>query len=68
MNSRQPSAPPPEGRQVITACGARVMLNYGTPFTNFHGETVYFCGPSCLQLYEEDPLSSCLASRLLSEE
>jgi YHS domain-containing protein len=44
------------------------MLNYGTPFTNFHGETVYFCGPSCLQLYEEDPLSSCLASRLLSEE
>ena len=51
---------------VETACGARIKQLSNAPQITYQGETVYFCGWDCKQLYEEDPLSSCLASRLLS--
>jgi YHS domain-containing protein len=49
-----------------TACGARINLTPTTPFIHYHDQVVYFCGQDCLQLYEEDPMNSCMAARLLS--
>jgi hypothetical protein len=49
-----------------TACGARIMITKETPFIHYRDEMVYFCGQDCEQLYNDDPLSSCMAARLLS--
>lgn len=52
--------------QAETACGARIKLTAETPKIHYKDEIVYFCGGDCKQLYDEDPLSSCMAARLLS--
>jgi YHS domain-containing protein len=49
-----------------TACGARILITSNTPSLVYQGEIVYFCGEDCRQQFTEDPLNSCLASRLLS--
>ena len=49
-----------------TACGASVMISSNTPSVRYRDEIVYFCGWDCKQLYDEDPLSSCMAARLLA--
>lgn len=49
-----------------SACGARILITPDTPSVVYQGEIVYFCGEDCRQSYSEDPLNSCLASRLLS--
>lgn len=58
-------AMPKPGEIVVTACGGR--LNYSTdiPWALFQGQPVYFCLPICKTDYEDDPNTSCLASRLL---
>ncbi|HSB66089.1 MAG TPA: hypothetical protein VLD65_05890 [Anaerolineales bacterium] len=53
-------------RQGETACGARILITPNAPSAVYQGEIVYFCGEDCRQIYTEDPLNSCLASRLLS--
>lgn len=53
-------------QQVETACGGIMKLTSDLPSTIFKGETVYFCGQGCKQLYESDPLNSCLAYRILT--
>jgi hypothetical protein len=52
--------------QAETACGARIEVSSDTPYVHYRDEIVYFCGWDCKQLYDEDPLSSCMAARLLS--
>ncbi len=52
--------------QAETACGARIRVTHNTPYIHYRDEIVYFCGMDCKQLYDEDPLSSCMAARLLS--
>jgi YHS domain-containing protein len=49
-----------------TACGATISLTPTTPFILYRDQVVYFCGQDCLQLYQEDPLNSCMSARLLS--
>jgi hypothetical protein len=49
-----------------TACGAMVNVTADPPFIRNRDEIVYFCGWGCKQLYDEDPLSSCMSARLLS--
>jgi YHS domain-containing protein len=49
-----------------TACGARIMITPDTPYINYRDGVVYFCAQDCKLLYDEDPLSSCMAARLLS--
>lgn len=66
MNLDQPSPDPGTAPQADTACGARVMLTPHTPFIHFRDEVVYFCSEGCKQLYDNDPLASCMADRLLS--
>jgi hypothetical protein len=56
---------PEIGAIVITACGGRVNYSADTPCDVFRGETVYFCLPICKKDYQNDPFTSCLASRLL---
>ena len=66
MNFNQPSPDPVTTIQADTACGARVMITPHTPFIHFRDEVVYFCSEDCKQLYDEDPLNSCMADRLFS--
>jgi hypothetical protein len=49
-----------------TACGARIMISSDTPFVYYRDEIVYFCGWDCKQLYDENPLNSCMAARLIA--
>ncbi len=67
MNLTPTSMEPELPSQAETACGARIKLTPDTPSIQLKDETVYFCGWDCKQLYDEDPLSSCIAARLLSD-
>ncbi len=49
-----------------SACGARICITASTPYIHYRDETIYFCSLDCKELYDEDPLSSCMAARLLS--
>jgi YHS domain-containing protein len=49
-----------------SACGARIRITSNTPYIHYRGEIVYFCGWDCKQIYDEDPMNSCMAARLLS--
>jgi len=66
MSSFQESTPSGAGVYGETACGARIMITPTTPHIHYRDEIVYFCEQDCKQLYEEDPLSSCMAARLLA--
>ena len=66
MTVSETPAVPPEPSFRETACGSRVSITPDTPFIRYRDEIVYFCGQDCKQRYDEDPLSSCLAARLLT--
>jgi hypothetical protein len=62
-----PSSTEPGANKVgETACGARIMITTDTPFIHYRDEIIYFCGEDCKFLYDQEPLSSCMAARLLS--
>jgi hypothetical protein len=50
---------------VETACGGWALLKPDTPFICYQNEVVYFCSPDCKELYEKNPLNSCMVGRLL---
>jgi YHS domain-containing protein len=66
MNNPQPTTHIDENNQGYTACGARIPITEETPFIYYRNKTIYFCGQDCKQLYDEDPLNSCMAAHLLS--
>jgi len=66
MSTVQLPDTPGDARQGETACGARIQVSSDTPYIHYRDEIVYFCGCDCKQLYNENPLSSCMAARLLS--
>ena len=66
MSPINPSITPSEEQGGETACGARILINSNTPYIHYRDEIVYFCGQECKQIYDEDPLNSCLAARLLA--
>jgi hypothetical protein len=66
MKISQPSIDPGMPAHAETACGARVIITPDTPSIYYRDEIVYFCGWDCKQLYDEDPLNSCMSARLLS--
>jgi hypothetical protein len=67
MNPSQPTNDPRLPVIGETACGGRIRISENTPSINYRNEIVYFCGWDCKQLYDEDPLNSCMAARLLSD-
>ena len=68
MNHPQPISDPNMPVQAETACGARIRVTSNTPSTHSRDQIFYFCSLNCKLLYEEDPLSSCMAAHLLSDE
>ena len=62
----QPSQHNADEHRAETACGAMIRITPDTPHILYRDEVVYFCGCDCMEQYEQDPLSSCLAARLLS--
>jgi len=61
-----PPAPLPPVERVETACGGEVALTPKTPFVYYRDQIVYFCQQDCKELYEKDPLNSCMAARILA--
>ena len=61
-----PSSAQPPVKLVETACGGEVALTPETPFVYYRDKIVHFCQQDCKDLYETDPLNSCMAARLLS--
>jgi hypothetical protein len=68
MNILQSSTEENLPSQAETAFGARVKISSDTPYVHYRDEIVYFCGWDCKQLYDDDPLRSCMAARLLSDK
>lgn len=66
MNPTPPPTDPDRPQPAETACGALIQITPHTPSVCYQGEIIHFCGEGCRQLFTEDPLNSCLASRLLS--
>jgi YHS domain-containing protein len=42
------------------------MVTPDTPYIHYCDDVVYFCEQDCKQMYDDDPLNSCMAARLLS--
>jgi hypothetical protein len=42
------------------------MVSPDTPSIYYKDEVIYFCGENCKFLYDEEPMNSCMAARLLS--
>jgi YHS domain-containing protein len=51
-----------------TACGGNIVITPETHYVIYKGEVVYVCNRGCKEDFESDPLNSCLAARILSEE
>jgi len=56
---------PEPSAQGETACGGRIELTPQTPYVLWREKIMYFCNADCKELYEKDPLNSCMAARLL---
>jgi hypothetical protein len=56
------------GTAVKTACGGVMQYSADIPCILYQGEAVYFCLPVCKEDFERDPLSSCLAARILASK
>lgn len=68
MNPSTSVNAPDDAHTGDTACGARITITPHTPSVYYKGEIVHLCVEDCRQLYPEDPLNSCLASRTLSDK
>ena len=66
MSTDQTNKTPGEVKQAETACGARILVTPNTPYIKYKDEIVYFCGQDCKEIYDADPMNSCLAACLLS--
>ncbi len=66
MKSTDSAKASEEPRTDVTACGARIQVKPKSPSIHYQCEILYLCGEDCQQIITEDPLNSCLASRLLS--
>jgi YHS domain-containing protein len=66
MSPTETSMTPNEGKHGRTACGSRILVTSHTPYIYYCDEVVYFCEQDCKQIYDDDPLSSCMAARLIS--
>jgi len=64
----EPDLPlPPTDTPVLTACKGFILFEQHTPTTVYRGRRIYFCLPSCLKAFQEDPKTSCMAGDILQE-
>jgi YHS domain-containing protein len=66
MTSTQAQLLPQPSAQDETACGGLIEITPQTPWILWQGKPVYFCKIDCKELYEKDPLNSCMAARILA--
>ena len=66
MSPTETPMTPSEGKLGKTACGSSILVTSHTPYIYYRDEVVYFCGQDCKQIYDDDPLSSCMAAHLIS--
>jgi hypothetical protein len=65
--SQEPPLPRP-GSVVTTACRGFMHFQSDTPNAVYRGRRVFFCLPTCLKSFEENPKTSCLAGDPLVED
>lgn len=58
---------PPSGSPIQTACRGHMLLEQNTPQTIFKGRRIYFCLSECLESFNQNPITSCLAGDPLLE-
>ena len=66
MSTDESPAAPEIGCEGETACGGKITVTAETAFVLYRGKIVYFCEQDCKELYEKEPLNSCMAARILS--
>ncbi|HEY5670369.1 MAG TPA: hypothetical protein VIS10_10255 [Anaerolineales bacterium] len=67
MSEPQNAPTPKSGSPVYTACKGIIFYEDDTPTAVFGERRLYFCLPSCLRAFQEDPKTSCLADEINSE-
>ncbi len=55
---------PKIGSPVTTACNGIIYYEVDTPTALFRGQRIYFCLPSCLKSFQDDPKTSCLVDNI----
>ena len=61
MNAPKDPLLPKVGSAVTTACSGFIPFEKNTPHTIYRGRRIYFCLPSCLKAFQDDPKTSCMA-------
>ena len=61
MNAPKDSSLPKVGTAVTTACRGFILFEENTPSTVYRERRIFFCLPSCLKAFQEDPKTSCIA-------
>jgi YHS domain-containing protein len=67
MGSGQAMPLPVIGSDITTACGTPEKYTPDTPRAFYQGRWIYFCTPSCVQDFVQDPQNSCLPTPLPEE-
>ena len=68
MTTRSEPPLPAPGSEIRTACGGLAKFEPDSPRALHKDDWVFFCLPTCLQEFEQDPASSCYASQLVPEK
>lgn len=68
MNSNLPTTQPDDLMTPQTAVPKENLIKPQSISLAYHGEIVHFSSAEYRQTFSEDPLNSCLASRLLSDK
>jgi len=67
MNAPEDPPLPRMGSAVTSACRGFIVLDDDTPSTVYRERRIYFCLPSCLKAFQDDPKTSCMAGDPLLE-
>ena len=64
MTTRSEPLLPAAGSEVRTACGGLAKFTSDSPRTLLKDRWVFFCLPTCLQEFEQNPVTSCYTAQI----
>ncbi|MGW8224560.1 MAG: hypothetical protein ACWGOY_02440 [Anaerolineales bacterium] len=63
MSEGETNPLPVVGSQIITACGSVERFLAETPHALHEGQWIFFCTPTCMREFVQDPDNSCLVGQ-----